>query len=124
LHSAYSGLSHVGAKNRGRYDVQIDATPPGIRARSNALRLKESSLAPHRQGAAANRSFGDSRDTPFPHLEDETFLMRLPSVVGGPTGAGDGRCFRLLALFMTDLSRVVSVARPLPGCTRPPAVSP
>jgi hypothetical protein len=76
--------------NRCRYGALIDATPWDV-GRFHASGLEERSIVSHQQGAAANMSFGDSRNRPYQKFRGRTFVMRLPSDLGGacaPTADG------------------------------------
>ena len=61
--------THVGANNRGQIWRSDRRDAPWDAGRFHALELKESSLVPYQQGAAANGSFSDSRDRALPYLK-------------------------------------------------------
>ena len=77
MHSACSGLLHVGAKQSLQM-WRSDRRDALGRRQFHALGVRKILDRVTPQGAAANMSFGDSRDRPFPNLEAAHFQCGSP----------------------------------------------
>jgi len=84
LHSAFSGLSHVDADRPFAGVAFCKMRRPGLQRTLNTLGVENASRSfhAHREPQQSTR-LGPPHNRPFFSIQGRTFLVRLPSVMGG-----------------------------------------